>query len=304
MKNSSTHLLGIEGMSAKDITSILDAAAKFKTHFESGGANLDLLCNKTVANLFFEDSTRTRNSFEIAARRLGAEVITVGASGSSMSKGESVDDTARTVEAMGIDAMVVRHSGAGIPAHLANILYAPIINAGDGSHEHPTQALLDAMTIRERLGGIAKKNVWIVGDITHSRVARSNIYLLKTLGANVTVCGPRTLVPRAFGKAMGVEVANGMARGFKEADVMMMLRVQLERQGRGLFPTLAEFAKFYGITNAKLKDSSVKLVLHPGPINRGVEISDDVADGPLSGILQQVKNGVYVRMAVLERACL
>lgn len=297
------HLLGTERLAAAEIVALLNAADAFKKHFSADGGTLDLLANRTVANLFFEDSTRTRNSFDLAARRLGAQTVNVTSAGSSMSKGESIDDTARTIAAMGIDAAVVRHSGAGIPERLTTVINAPIINAGDGAHEHPTQALLDAMTMREQLGDLAGKNIWIVGDITHSRVARSNIHLLKTLGAKVTVCGPRTLIPRQFGKAFGVSVTTNLAPAFVSADVLIMLRVQLERQGKGLFPTLGEYARFYGVTMAQLKNSSVKMILHPGPINRGVEIADDVADAPLSAITRQVANGVFVRMAVLHALC-
>jgi aspartate carbamoyltransferase catalytic subunit len=293
------HLLGIEGMSRAEITAIIDTAAAYKLLAADRALPRDLLRGRTVATLFFEDSTRTRNSFEIAAKRLGADIIGFTSSGSSMSKGETVDDTAKTVRAMGIDAVVVRHKSAGVPAHLFDVLKLPVINAGDGAHEHPTQALLDALTLREVFGKIAGLRVWIIGDITHSRVARSNIFSLGALGAKVTICAPRTLVPPAFSAAYGVSVTHAMDGALRDADAVILLRIQKERQDAGLFPSMGEYAANFGLTLPQVAGSRIKAVLHPGPINRGVEISSDLADSEYSCIERQVANGVHVRTAIL-----
>ncbi|HET7153487.1 MAG TPA: aspartate carbamoyltransferase catalytic subunit [Candidatus Kapabacteria bacterium] len=298
VKLRSRHLLGTEGLSANEIQSIFAATEQYKKMFSGETRKLSVLQGVTVSTMFFENSTRTRTSFELAARRLGADVVSFVAATSSISKGESVDDTARTIEAMGIDIAVVRHNCAGVPHRLTNVINAAIINAGDGVHEHPTQALLDAFTIQERLGKVKGLNVCIVGDIANSRVARSNIHSLQTLGASVTVCGPRTLLPKEFGKVYGVDVEYDIREGMRKADVVIMLRIQLERQASGMFPTLEEYRKFYGLNRSNLPDN-VKLVLHPGPANRGVEISGEIMDSDICTVTQQVTNGVYIRMAVL-----
>jgi aspartate carbamoyltransferase catalytic subunit len=257
------------------------------------------LRGKTIINLFFEPSTRTRTSFEIAGKRLSADVINITASASSLSKGESLRDTAENLAAMYADALIVRHSAAGVPHMLARFLDSPVINAGDGAHEHPTQALLDIFTIQERLGTLAGRTVLMVGDIASSRVARSNILAMGKLGMHVCVCGPRTMMP--FGiEHMGVSSTNDFDAAIQEADVVMMLRIQRERHGEALFPSLQEYTERYCLTSARLRRAKAEvLVMHPGPMNRGVEIAPEVADGLESVILQQVTNGVAVRMALL-----
>jgi aspartate carbamoyltransferase catalytic subunit len=293
------HLLGLEDLSAASIASLLDAAEGFIGVGEGGQAKRDDLKGVVVANLFFEPSTRTRTSFGLAARRLGADTVDFSPGGSSLIKGESFIDTAKNIEAMGVDILIVRHSSAGAPHLLTHHVQSAIVNAGDGAHEHPTQALLDLFTIRRRKDRIAGLTVGLIGDIAHSRVARSNIHGLTKLGAHVIVCGPPTLVPDGITK-LGVEVAHKFEDVLPRCDVLNLLRVQFERQRTGYFPSVGEYAHLFGLdaTRLKLAKRDV-LLLAPGPINRGVEITPDVADGPNSAILEQVNNGLAVRMAVL-----
>ena len=298
-------LLGIRDLTAAEITGILDTAENFREINAREVKKVPTLRGKTIINLFFESSTRTRTSFELAAKRLSADSINISVAGSSLSKGETLLDTALNLDAMAPDCIVVRHSSAGVPHQLAKVSRAAIVNAGDGSNEHPTQALLDAMTIREHKKTIAGLNVAIIGDILHSRVARSNIHLLTKLGAKVSVAGPRTLVPDNFQYLVekDLQVCPHIEDAIDGADVVMILRIQRERQDSAYFPTLREYAIHYGLTNERLdlakKDA---IVLHPGPMNRGIEISSDVADSSRSLILDQVKYGVAVRMAVLYLA--
>ncbi len=295
---ASKDLLGIKGMSADEIRLILDTAATFKDVSERDIKKVPTLRGKTVINLFYEASTRTRTSFELAGKRLSADVINISTSTSSVVKGETLLDTARNIEAMKCDIIIVRHSCSGAPEYLAKRLKSSVINAGDGFHEHPTQALLDMFTIREKLGKLDDLTIAIVGDITHSRVARSNIYGLKAIGARVRVCGPPTMIPTGI-ETMGAEVFYDMDRAVEGADVVMMLRLQLERQSAGLFPGVREYARLFGMNPRRLERAAGHaLVMHPGPINRGVEISSEVADNA-SVILEQVTNGVAVRMAVM-----
>ena len=296
------HLLGLEHLSAGDITHLLDRAQSFRDAAESGTPKHTLLQGRVVANLFFEPSTRTKTSFSIAAKRLGADTVDFSTSGSSLSKGETFLDTAATIESMGVDLMVVRHRSPGAPLLLARHGNVGVLNAGDGTHEHPTQALLDALTIRQRLGRIEGLTVALVGDILHSRVARSNIWALTKLGAQVIVCGPRTLVPEMFGQLTDrVRVAHDFDKILPECDVVNLLRVQFERQRGAFFPSIAEYAHLYAMNAERLANGkSDLLVLAPGPINRGVEITPAVADGPQSAILQQVSNGLFIRMAALS----
>ena len=293
------HLLGIEGLSARDITLLLDQADRFCEVFKSGDRKIPLLTGKTCVNLFFENSTRTRTSFSLAARRLGADVVDFATSTSSLSKGETIIDTAKNIEAMGVDCMIVRHSCPGSPGLLAKNLKCTVINAGDGPHEHPTQALLDILTIRQKFGRIAGLTVALVGDIAHSRTARSNIWGLKTLGANVIACGPSTLVSKEWEK-FGVEVSYSLDDILNRVDVFNLLRIQFERQVVRPFPSIREYAHLYGMDGARLaKTKGDALIIAPGPINRGLEVTQGVADGPRSAILTQVSNGVAVRMAAL-----
>jgi aspartate carbamoyltransferase catalytic subunit len=293
------HLLGLEGVSKEAIELILDSSRTFVEVLERPIKRVPTLRGKTIVNLFFEPSTRTRLSFELAQRRLSADVINFAVATSSVKKGESLKDTAQNIEAMKIDMVVVRHNAPGAAHFLTNCVAASIINAGDGSHEHPTQALLDMMTIREKLGKLAGLNVLIVGDIAHSRVARSNIWGLKTMGATVSVCGPTTLLPVEV-EQMGVKVYHNLDQALEKADVVNVLRIQLERQEKGFFPSLREYHRFFGITRKRLERAKKDvLIMHPGPINRGVEIDSDVADGERSVILEQVTYGVAVRMAVV-----
>lgn len=295
----SKDLLGIESLTPEEIQLILDTAEGFKEVSERPIKKVPALRGQLVINLFMEASTRTRVSFEIAEKRLSADTLNFSASGSSLEKGETFLDTAANLMAMRPDMIVVRHKHAGAPKMLADALPASIINAGDGAHEHPTQALLDAFTIRERLGRLAGVNVSIIGDITHSRVVRSNIHLLTRMNANVTLAGPPTLMPAEIEK-MGVRVVHSLDEALEGADVVMMLRVQFERQGKLSFPSLREYYNTFGLTPERLKRANDNVVvMHPGPMNRGVEIASDVADGPFSVILEQVTNGVAVRMAVL-----
>ncbi|MGB9715860.1 MAG: aspartate carbamoyltransferase catalytic subunit [Thermodesulfovibrionales bacterium] len=292
-------LLGIKDLSVEEINLILDTAAGFKDVLGRDIKKVPTLRGKTAVNLFFEPSTRTRTSFELAAKRLSTDVINFSVPTSSVVKGESLIDTALTVQALGADFIIIRHSSAGVPHLLAKKLRASVINAGDGTNEHPTQALLDAFTIREKKGKIEGLCVAIVGDIIHSRVAKSNIYSLTKLGAKVRLIGPPTLIPKEM-VDIGVEVFNRMEEGLKEVDVVMMLRIQLERQGKGFFPSTEEYSKNWGLTAERIslaKDDAI--VMHPGPMNRGIEITSDIADGPKSVILEQVTNGLAVRMAVM-----
>jgi aspartate carbamoyltransferase catalytic subunit len=292
-------LLGIAELSAEEITLILDTAESFREVSERPIKKVPTLRGKTVVNLFFEPSTRTRSSFEIAEKRLSADSLNMSTSGSSLVKGESLVDTALNLQAMAPDLIVIRHAHAGVPHMLAERIDAGIINGGDGAHEHPTQALLDAFTIRQHKGKLEGLKVVIVGDIEHSRVVRSNIQLLTKMGASVTLAGPRTMMPVEVEK-LGVEVVYTLEEAVAGADVVMMLRIQLERQSRLLFPSVKEYFNLFGLTKARLKRAKRDvIIMHPGPINRGVEIASEVADGSYSVILEQVTNGVAVRMAIL-----
>ncbi len=294
-----SHLLSLEELSREELLCILDAADVFREAFDRGLRKWPVLTGKTCVNLFFENSTRTRNSFSLAARRLGADVVDFAASTSSLSKGETVVDTARNLEAMGIEAVIVRHSTPGTPHLLANHLRCSVINAGDGAHEHPTQGLLDIMTIRRRLGRIEGLTVALIGDIAHSRTARSNIWGLTKLGAHVIVCGPSTLVSPLW-QELGVEYSYNLDDILPRVDVLNLLRIQFERQTRRPFPSVREYASLYAMNAGRLSRAKPDiLIIAPGPINRGVEITADVADGQHSAILDQVTNGVAVRMAVL-----
>ncbi len=293
------HLLGLEHLTAEEIELILDNAAAMKEIFTRTVKKVPTLRGKTVCNLFFENSTRTRTSFEIAAKRLSADVVNFNVATSSVAKGESLLDTARTIQAMGVDFVVMRHSCPGTPHLLSKRLNMSVINAGDGAHEHPTQGLLDVFTMREKKGRITGLKVAIVGDISHSRVARSNIWALTKLGAQVRLVGPATLVPREFEK-LGCEIHYDLRKGIEDADVVNLLRIQLERQRKNLFPSIREYRLLYGLTRERLSWAKPDvLIMHPGPVNRGVEISQDVADGDHSVINEQVTNGIAVRMAVL-----
>lgn len=293
-------LLGLQDLSVDELTTILDRAAKFKQWAAEGRSKLDHLQGSVVANLFFEPSTRTRTSFSLAAKRLSADTIDFSASTSSVTKGESFIDTALTIQALGVDVMVVRHSSSGAPHLLARHLDCSVLNAGDGTHEHPTQGLLDLFTIRERMGRIAGLTVALVGDILHSRVARSNIWGLTKLGARVIVCGPPTLVPSQMTR-LGVEISHRLDDVLSEVDCINLLRVQFERQRGKFFPSIAEYAHLFGMNGERLRRAkSDVVILAPGPINRGVEITPDVADSPHSVILDQVTNGLFIRMACLD----
>jgi aspartate carbamoyltransferase catalytic subunit len=293
------HLLDLESLSAVELTTILDLAFSFKSLTDGCRDKLDVLKGKTCANLFFENSTRTRTSFSLAARRLGADTVEFAARGSSLSKGETVIDTAKNIEAMNIDVVVVRHKTPGTPHILAENLDTAVINAGDGPHEHPTQGLLDIMTIREHRGEIERLTVALVGDIAHSRTARSNIWGLKKLGAHVIVCGPSTLVSRRW-EQFGVEVAYDLDDILPRCDVLNLLRIQFERQYTLPFPSVHEYALLYAMNRDRMQRAKEDiLIMAPGPINRGVEVTPDVADGPHSVILDQVTNGLAVRMAAL-----
>jgi aspartate carbamoyltransferase catalytic subunit len=295
-------LLGIEDLSREEVQTILDRARAFQPRTEPALRKLDILRGRMVVNLFFEASTRTRTSFEIAAKRLGADAISITAQASSVSKGESLVDTLNTLAAMRPDAIIMRHAASGAPHFLQRHLETPIINAGDGTHEHPTQALLDARTILDRGVSLEGLRVAIIGDIAHSRVARSNVYLLSKFGAQIVLCGPASLLPRELMQlAPGITLTNDMDDAISEADVIMMLRVQLERQYEAAFPA-SEYFQFYGLRLEHLRLARPDaIVMHPGPINRGREISSEVADSQRSVILNQVENGIAVRMAVLER---
>jgi len=295
----SKDLLGIKELTPEEIYHILDTASNFKDVLQRDIKKVPALRGKTVANLFFEPSTRTRTSFELAAKRLSADVINFSVPTSSVTKGETLMDTALTIKALGADLVVIRHSSAGVPHYLSKIENMSVINAGDGTNEHPTQALLDLFTIQSRIKKIKGITVAIVGDISHSRVARSNIYALTKLGAEVRIICPPTLMPAEIEK-LGITVYNKIEDGLQGADVVMMLRLQLERQSKGFFPSLDEYYNLYGLTTKRLKMAKENaIVMHPGPMNRGVEIDSEVADGPQSVILEQVTNGIAVRMAVL-----
>lgn len=293
------HLLGLETLSAEQLGTILDLADELRERTENGTRRIELLKGLAVANLFFENSTRTRTSFSLAARRLGADTVDFTASSSSLSKGETFIDTARTIEAMGVDMVICRHRTPGAPHLLADHLRSGVLNAGDGTHEHPTQGLLDIFTIRRHLGRIRGLAVALVGDIRHSRVARSNIHGLLKLGARVIVCGPPTLIPADI-RRLGVEVAWNFDEILPEVDCVNLLRVQFERQRGAFFPSIAEYASLFGMNGDRIRRARKDvLVLAPGPINRGVEITPEVADGPHSVILDQVTNGLLIRMACL-----
>lgn len=293
------HLLGLEGVSREDISLFLDTADSFHQVLEREIKVVPTLRGKTIVNLFYESSTRTRISFELAEKRLSASPLNFSASTSSVNKGESLRDTIRNIEAMKIDMVVVRHASAGVPYFLTKCTNAVIVNAGDGLHEHPTQALLDMMTIRRRLGRLEGLKVAIIGDIFHSRVARSNAWGMTTMGMNVVLCGPPTLLPQ-HQNSLGVPITDNLDEALDGADVVMLLRIQLERQSSGVFPSIREYRERYGLDTEKLSHLPENvLVIHPGPINRGTELASDVADGVNSVILEQVTNGVAMRMAVL-----
>lgn len=292
-------LLDLEELSKEEIELILTTAKSFKEVSTREVKKVPALRGKTVVMLFFEPSTRTRTSFELAAKRLSADTLNISSQGSSLVKGESILDTAKNIEAMNVDMIVVRHTSAGVPKILADALAPSVINAGDGCRAHPTQALLDLFTMKERLGRIEGLNVGIVGDILHSRVARSNIWGLTKLGANVTLCGPSTLMPIGI-EHLGVRVTYDLSDVLKNCDVLMVLRLQKERQQEKFLPSIREYARMFGVNQEKLQAASPNiLIMHPGPTNRGVELSAEVADGPHSVILEQVTNGVAIRMAVL-----
>src|SRR5438128_8473547 len=297
------HLLGLEHLSRNEIEAILDATEGFLEASQHSRRKHGNLKGKVVVNLFFEPSTRTRTSFGLAAKRLSADTIDFSPGGSSLSKGETFIDTAKNIEAMGVDVMVVRHTSPGAPLLLAQNLHCSVINAGDGAHEHPTQGLLDIFTIRRAKRRLEGLTVALVGDIAHSRVARSNIHGLLKFGAHVIVCGPPTLVPPSLAK-LGVEISHRLEDILPRCDVINMLRIQFERQRNGLFPSIHEYARLFGMDSDRLRRAKPDiLLLAPGPINRGVEITPEVADGPHSAILQQVTNGLAVRMAVLYLLC-
>ena len=294
-----SHLLDLESLSAEEITLILDMAVRFKDLTDGCRRKISAMSGRTVANLFFENSTRTRTSFSLAARRLGADTVEFSAGGSSLSKGETFIDTAKNIEAMNVDAVVVRHRTPGTPHLLAQQLECAVVSAGDGPHEHPTQGLLDILTIREHRGEVAGLTVALVGDIAHSRTARSNVWGLTKLGAHVIVCGPSTLVSRRW-EELGVEVAYHLDDILPRCDVLNLLRIQFERQYTRPFPSVHEYALLYAMNGARMRSAKKDiLIMAPGPINRGVEVTPDVADGPHSVILDQVTNGLAVRMAVL-----
>ena len=290
------HLVGLAGLSGADVTELLDRAVEFRDRSVAGSLPAPL-AGVTVGNLFFENSTRTRNSFRLAAKRLGAETVEFTEVGSSVAKGETVADTVRTIEALGVQLMVVRHGSPGVPHRLREFVSCGLLNAGDGTHEHPTQALIDLLSLRDEMGTLSGKTVTVVGDILHSRVARSNIHGLRALGARVLVCGPATLLPR---RLPGVEFFTDLDAALAQSDAVNLLRVQFERQRGAFFPSPAEYYRLFGMTEARLERSGRNpWVLAPGPINRGIELSSGVADGPRSLILKQVANGVFIRMACL-----
>ena len=293
------HLLDIESLTREELLTVLDTARAFKAVGERAIKKVPALRGKTVVNLFVEPSTRTRISFELSEQRLSADIINFTAEASSLKKGETLKDTARNLEALNADFIVIRHSASGAPHFLSRVLNASVINAGDGAHEHPTQALLDAFTIREKKGRIDGLNVTILGDILYSRVARSDIWALTKLGAKVTLCGPSTLVPQVF-EQMGCRVTHDVDAAIREADIINLLRIQHERQRKSMFPSLGEYSSLFGLNKSRLaRTKPDALIMHPGPINRGVEIDSEIADCGRSVILEQVTNGLAVRMAVL-----
>ena len=294
------HLLGLEELSREEILEVLDMAATFKEVSTRSVKKVPALRGKVVVNLFFEASTRTSNSFALAAKRLSADTMSFSSSGSSVSKGETLIDTALNIQAMGVDAFVIRHSAPGAPHLLARHVKVSVINAGDGCHEHPTQGLLDIFTIREKFGKVEGLTVAILGDIRHSRVARSNAWGLRKLGARVILAGPPTLVPPAMGAALGVEVSHNIDQVIAESDVLNCLRIQFERKAANYFPSTREYAAIYGLNAERMKHCKPNaIIMHPGPINRGIELTPELADGERSVILAQVENGLAVRMAVL-----
>lgn len=291
-------LVGIRDLSKEDIHQVLDTALSFKDVLKRDIKKVPALRSKTVVNLFFEPSTRTRISFEIAEKRLSMDVLNLSVTASSVVKGESLLDTVKTIEAYGADYIVIRHSSTGVPHFIAKSITASVINAGDGINEHPTQALLDAFTIKEKKGSFSDIEVALVGDILHSRVAKSNIYCLKKLGVKVRLIGPPTLLPSV--EREGISVFYDMDEGLKGVDVIMMLRVQTERQGKGFFPSTQEYSRYWGLDMRRLKLAGKDaIVMHPGPLNRGIEITSEVADSPQSVILDQIANGIAVRMAIM-----
>lgn len=297
-------LLGLEDMNREEIICLLDKAKEFQKVLSQKGSVLDLLKGKRIINLFMEPSTRTRVAFEVAAKTLSADIISIAESSSSLTKGETLRDTALNIQALGADAIVIRHSSPGSALFLSKTIDVPIINAGDGAHEHPSQALLDIFTLRENLGALDGKKITILGDILFSRVARSNLWGLKKLGASVTFAGPSTLVPEGFEK-LGAKVTHNLHRALENADAVMLLRIQHERQSSSHFPSLSEYTKIFGLSSNQEKILANKtLILHPGPINRGVEIDSTLADCSRSLILDQVSNGVAVRMAILYLCCM
>lgn len=292
-------LLGLEYFSKEEINLVLDTAKPFKELFTRSIKKVPTLRGRTVALLFYEASTRTRTSFELAAKRLSADTVNLTVAASSVTKGESLIDTGKTLEAMKADYVIIRHNMCGAPHVLAKNIKSSVINAGDGTHEHPTQGLLDLFTIKEKKGKIAGLNIVLIGDILHSRVARSNIWALTKMGANVTVCGPATLIPANI-ESLGVKVCYRLEDGLKNADVINILRIQLERQKENLFPSIREYSLLYGIDKERLRLAKKDvMIMHPGPLNRGIEITSEVADSPASVIYEQVTNGVAIRMAVL-----
>jgi aspartate carbamoyltransferase catalytic subunit len=299
MKFEKSDLLGIEDLTRADIDTILLATDSFVEISERPIKKVPVLRGLTVVNLFFEPSTRTRTSFELAEKRLSADMVNIAASTSATVKGETLKDTAKNIEAMSIDMLVVRHSASGAPHFLADVLACPVVNAGDGAHEHPTQALLDIYTVKKKVGCLDGLHVGIVGDILHSRVARSNIWGFTKMGARVTVCGPATLIPPGI-ETLGAAVTHDIDELIPQLDILMLLRIQTERLGQVFFPSLREYAELFGVDSHRMARAKKDvIVMHPGPLNRGVEITPDVADGPNSVILDQVKYGVAVRMAVL-----
>lgn len=296
---TSKDLLGIKELSKEEIVSVLDTASGFKDVLKRDIKKVPTLRGRTVVNLFYEPSTRTRTSFELAGKRLSMDVVNFSVSTSSVLKGETLYDTAKTVQALGADTIIIRHGASGVPHTLARSIDASVINAGDGVNEHPTQALLDAFTIREKLGSLEGLDIAIVGDILHSRVAKSNLYCLQKLGAKVRFIGPPTMLPDVF-EELGVTLYHNMEDGLRGVDVVMMLRIQMERQNKGFFPSVEEYFRNWGLTGERYKLAKKgAIVMHPGPMNRGVEIASTVADGPNSVILDQVTNGLATRMAVM-----
>jgi len=299
MKLKTKDLLGLQDCTKEEITEILDAAKSMKEYLKQGVKKMPQLQGKSVVTLFYENSTRTKMSFDLAGKYLGASVSALGVSTSSVQKGETLIDTGRTLEAMGVDIVIIRHQMSGAPHHLARNISAGVINAGDGMHEHPTQALLDMYTAREKLGTLDGLKVAIVGDILHSRVARSNLFGMQTMGASVTLCGPKTLMPIEIEKT-GVHVTTDIKKAVKDADVVMGLRLQLERQQAGLLPSLREYNTMFGISQDIMKLAKPNaLIMHPGPVNRGIEMNSDIIDHERSVINEQVTNGVAIRMALL-----